>query len=183
MGNVISGMSVSLDGYIAGPGDDLSRLHRWLFEGSDEANALLGEFVEGIGAVVMGKRMYTVAEKLGAFEDDSFTPPHFVLTHETPATVPQNGPPFTFVNDGVEAAIAQAKAAAGDKNTVVMGGANLFQQCLNAGLLDEVQVQLIPVVLGDGIRWFENVTPGIELEKIKLTEIPGATFIDYRVVK
>jgi dihydrofolate reductase len=181
MGKVISGMSVSLDGYIAAPGDDLSRLHRWLFEGSDEANTLLGEFVEGIGSVVMGKRMFTVAEKLGAFEDDSFTPPHFVVTHEAPATVPPNGLPFTFV-DGVEAAITQAKAAAGDKNTVVMGGASLFQQCLNAGLLDEVQVQLIPVVLGDGIRWFENVTPGIEFEKVKLTEIPGATFIDYRVV-
>ena len=98
--------------------------------------------------------------------------------------VKQGGTTYTSVTDGIESALERAKAAAGDKNVMVMGGANIIQQYLKAGLLDEIHLQLVPVLLGEGIRLFENIgTKHIELEKISVIDAPGVTHFRFRVVK
>ena len=109
--------------------------------------------------------------------------PTFVLTHTVPQQWVYEGSPFEFVTDGVESAVEQAKQAAGDKN-VAVGAASIAQQCLRAGLLDEIHVDLVPLLLGGGVRLFEHLgsTP-IELESTRVIEAPGVTHLTYRVVK
>jgi dihydrofolate reductase len=109
--------------------------------------------------------------------------PIFVVTHSVPEGWDYEGSPFTFVTDGVESAVEQAKAAAGEKN-VAVGAASIVQQCLRAGLLDEVHVDLVSVLLGDGVRLFDRLgTEHIELERTRLVEAPDVTHITFRVVK
>lgn len=184
MARVTLGLTVSADGYIAGPNDDLQRLHQWIFEGAEDNAAVLGDLIENTGAVVMGKRMFTLSEAFGAFEDDSFSPPHFVVTHNVPEKIPTKGPKFTWVHDGVAAAVEQAKKAAGDKNTVIMGGANIAQQAINLGLVDELNLSEIGVILGDGIKLWDNIdVRDVELERTRVIEGTGVTHLQYRVVR
>ncbi|MCI0709745.1 MAG: dihydrofolate reductase family protein [Chloroflexi bacterium] len=106
--------------------------------------------------------------------------PHFVVTHRVPEG--QTSSWFTFVTDGVESAVQKAKQAAGDKNVVVTG-AKIVQQCLMAGLLDEIHIDLVPLLLGEGIRLFENLgTAHVELEQLDVTEAPTVTHLRYRVI-
>jgi dihydrofolate reductase len=154
---------------------------------------MLAESLAATGAVVMGRRMFSGGE--GPWEDDPnadgwwgddppFRVPVFVLTHHTREPVSkQGGTTFTFVTDGVESAVEQARAAAGDKDVAVGGGASVAQQILNAGLLDEAQIHVVPVLLGSGTRLLENLEPGIELERTRVLDSPGATHLRYRVVK
>ena len=109
--------------------------------------------------------------------------PVFVLTHTVPQEWVYEGSPFTFVTDGLESALEQAKAVAGDKD-VGVGAANLVQQCIRAGLLDEIHVDLVPVLLGDGVRLFDHLGPEpIELESTRVIEGAGVTHLTFRVVK
>jgi dihydrofolate reductase len=118
-------------------------------------------------------------------DDPPFHMPVFVLTHDAREKLTkEGGTTFTFVNDGIESALEQARAAAGDKDVSVAGGANTIQQYLNARLIDEMQIHLVPLMLGGGIRLFDQVDPElVELEGTRVVESPGVTHLKYRVVK
>ena len=168
----------SLDGFIAAPGDDM----RWIFEVFGES-ATVDQVIATTGAIVMGRRTYEVEDRDrpgiygGAWEG-----PYFVVTHQIPESVP-NWMRGTFVTGGVEDAVAKAKSAAGDSYVGLLGG-NMAQQCLAAGLLDELVVQVAPVLLGDGVRFLD--LPGIEaikLEKTAVSESGKLTDLRFRVLK
>lgn len=184
MGQVHAGMVMSLDGFVQGR-DGKTTL---LYPAFDElmASDLMQEIIATTGAVVMGRTTYDRSQ--GDYTGYEFQVPLFIVTHKTPKTTAKGENDklsITFVTDGVKSAIEKARTAAGDKNVVVVGGANVIQQCLNAGLVDELQVDLMPVLLGDGLRLFEHVeTEQIRLEKIKVIEIPGGGLdISYQVLK
>jgi len=183
MGQVHAGMVMSLDGFVQGRDGKTALLYPAFAQLM--ASDLMQEIIATTGAVAMGRNSYSMGGDYSAYE---FQVPLFILTHTVPTTVAKGASDklsFTFVTDGVESLIRQAKAAAGDKNVVVVGGANVIQQCLNAGLVDELQIDLMPVLLGDGLRLFEHLeTEQIRLEKIKVVEIPGGGLdISYRVLK
>lgn len=193
MTNVVSEISMSLDGFITGPnvrvgngmGDGGDRLHDWMFDTKTAVDAeIIDEKYASTGAVIMGKGMFNVGfEPWG--DPPPFKMPVFVVTHEKRAPLPmQGGTTYTFVTDGIEAALGMARAAAGGKNVGIWGGANIIRQYLRAGLLDEMRIQLIPILLGDGIRLFEGLDPeGIELRRAGSVETPGATHLRFEVVK
>jgi dihydrofolate reductase len=203
MGKVVFENSMSLDGFVAGPndgperplGDGGERLFQWYYSG-DTAFPLPGtdmvfkisrasaEFLreewDKIGAMVVGRRMFDIANAWGGNPPGSG--PCFVVTHTVPQEWVKEGSPFTFVTDGVESAIRQAKKAAGDKN-VSVASANIMQQCIKAGLLDEIQIDLVPVLLGDGVRLFDHLGAALlELESTRVIEAPGLTHLRFRVV-
>ena len=194
--SVIAGITTSLDGYIAGPGDGPGkglgeggeRLHYWVFGGpwsyddepksgpSGEDAEWLNEVSSKVGAVVGGRYTYEAAGHWG--DENPWGLPFFVVTHR-PEEEPEGGH-FNFV-DGVEVAVARAKEAAGDKDVHIMGGADVIRQALEAGLVDELSIIVAPVTLGDGKRLFEGFSKSIELEHSGVRQSPFATFIDYRV--
>lgn len=187
MGKITAFVSMSLDGFIAGPKDDnnpdreleaLDRLSDWMFRGKTGSEAV--EFQERlfkpIGAVVMGRRIFDLGE--GPWGDNPvYHAPAFVLSHRPrEKVVKQGGTTFTFVTHGAESALRQAKAAADNKDIRVVGGASAIQQFIKARWLDEIEIHLIPILLGEGIRLFENIgTEPIQLEQISLTDEPGGS--------
>ena len=191
MGKVYCEISMSLDGFITGPnvragnglGDNGEHLHDWRFDAKTDADArIVDETYASTGAVVLGKGMFDVGfEPWG--DPPPFRMPVFVVTHEARAPLPmQGGTTYTFVTGGIAAAIEQARAAAGDKNVGVWGGADIIRQALKAGLLDEMKIHLIPMLLGGGIRLFEGLDPeGIELRKMSAIDTPAATHLYYLV--
>ena len=193
MSKVVCEISMSLDGFITGPnvrvgngmGDGGDRLHDWMFGAKTTTDAkFVDDKYASTGAVVMGKRMFDVGfEPWG--DPPPFGMPVFVVTHEERDPLPmQGGTTYTFVTDGIEAALELARAAADDKNVGVWGGANIIRQYLKAGLLDEMQIQLIPILLGNGIRLFEGLDPeGIALRRASSIETPAATHFRFEVVK
>ena len=204
MGKVTMGLSMSLDGFIAGPndgpdnplGDDGPRLFAWYSGGDTEiqlpggvppmkvsrASAdLLREVRGAVGALVTGRRTFDITHGWGG--NPPLGVPAFVVTHSVPQEWVYDGSPYTFVTDGVASAIRQAKAVAGEKD-VAVGAASLVQQTLAAGLLDEVHVDLVPVLLGGGVRLFDRLGPAaIELERTRVIEAPDVTHLTFRVVK
>jgi dihydrofolate reductase len=169
---------MSLDGFIAAPGDDIG----WIFdvyEPSDTGD----EMVTSTGAIVMGRRTYEVEDRdRPGIYGGAWKGALFVLTHEAPATVP-DWMTGTFVHGGVEDAVRSARTAAGDRNVGILG-AGVAKQCLDAGLLDEIVVQVAPVLLGDGVRLFDR--PGshqIKLEKTRVAESGQLTDLRFRVLK
>lgn len=184
---------MSLDGFITGPnvrigngmGDGGERLHDWMFDAKTEPDAkIVDEIYTSTGAVVIGKRMFDVGFELWG-DPPPFRMPVFVVTHQERDPLPmQGGTTYTFVTDGIEAALELARAAANDKNVGIWGGANLIRQSLKAGLLDEMQIHLIPILLGGGIRLFDDLNPeGIELRRRSSIETPSATHLHFEVVK
>jgi len=204
MGKVATGLSMSLDGFIVGPndgpeaplGDGGERLFRWYSGGDTEyrlpgtemvsnvspASAeLLGETHSKMGAFVTGRRTFDITNGWGG--RPPLGVPTFVVTHTVPQEWVYEGSPFTFVTDGVESAVEQARAVAADKN-VAVGVASIAQQCIRAGLLEEIHVDLVPVLLGDGVRLFDHLgTEPIELESTRVIEGAGVTHLTFRVVK
>jgi dihydrofolate reductase len=196
MTKVLSGITVSVDGYVAGPndvpgnglGDGGERLHYWVFggpwtydnepegEAKGEDAAWLEEMTSRLGAVVAGRWTYEAANHWG--DENPWGFPVFIVTHR-PEEQPE-GDAFTFVS-GVDEAVRQAREAAGDKHVHVMGGADVIRQALEAGLVDELTIIVAPVVLGGGKRLFEGFTKSIDLEHIGLRQSQYATFVDYRV--
>jgi dihydrofolate reductase len=183
--------SMSLDGYIAGPndevgnpgGDGFDRLHEWFVTPGGEfvrpsgpAGELFDE-MEATGAVVTGRRTAEQAEHWGG---DIHGVPIFVLSHRPPGPSVANYPLVTYVNDGIASAIAQAKAAAGNRY-VQLHGAYTAQRALEAGVVDELQISQIPVLFGAGRRLFEQLPSRIELEIVRVIDTPQATHIRYRV--
>jgi dihydrofolate reductase len=134
----------------------------------------------------MGRRAFEMGDPDSYVGNYEFQVPIFVLTHEPPLKAPKQDEnlTFTFVTDGIESAIRQAKAAAGDKNVTVIGGASTGQQLIRAGLVDELEIDIMPVLLGEGLRLFEHIgSEPIELEKISVGEINSRTQFRFRVVK
>lgn len=183
MTKVIGGMAMSLDGFVNDKDGNVGALYPD-FEALMQSE-MMQHSIKTTGAVVMGRRTYEMAEDYTGYE---YQVPIFVLTHHAPesvATGENEALTFNFVGDGVISAIAQAKAAAGDRDVTVVGGADILQQCLNAGLLDELQVAIVPVLLGEGVRLFENLDiSAIRLESVRAQAMPGGTTdISFRVVK
>jgi len=186
-------ISMSVDGFITGPdegvekplGDDDGRLHDWMFARKTNADAeVLDEVYARTGAILMGKRMFDVGvEPWG--DPPPFERPVFVLTHEPREPMPmQGGTTYTFVTGGIEAGLEQGKAAAGERDVGIWGGANIIRQYLRAGLVDELQIHLVPVLLGEGVRLFEDGGRArIELERTRTIETPAATHLRFEVVK
>jgi dihydrofolate reductase len=208
-------ISVSLDGFIAGPNQTLDEplgrggdeLHEWGYStrafreahgregGEDNVDSdVIVESIGKAGATIMGRRMFSGGE--GPWETDPnadawwgddppFHHPVFVLTHHPREPVAkQGGTTFTFVTDGIQSALEQARAAAGDKDVAIGGGANVVQQYLKAGLLDEIQIHVAPILLGDGVRLFEDhLGPdGCRVECTRVVESPAAIHLRYRVL-
>ncbi|MDX5895417.1 dihydrofolate reductase family protein [Rubrobacter radiotolerans] len=146
---------------------------------SGESARIFEESVQSAGAFVLGKRSFEAAG-----ENPIFQKPSFVLSGEAREEVFKEGTKITFVTDGIESALDQAREAAGEKDVYLFGGANTVQQYLGAGLLDEIRLALVSVLLGEGIRLFESLgSESLELEKIGVINAPGVTHLSYRVVK
>jgi dihydrofolate reductase len=204
MGKVAVGLSMSLDGFIAGPndgpgqplGEGGERLFAWysggeteyrlpgtemVFSVSPQSAERLREAHGAMGALVTGRRTFDITNGWGG--SPPLGVPTFVVTHTVPQEWVYEGSPFTFVTDGVESAVERAKAVAGDKD-VAVGAASIAQQCLQAGLLDEIHIDLVPVLLGDGVRLFDHLGTGpIELQRTRVIEAPDVTHLTFRVVK
>jgi dihydrofolate reductase len=193
MTRVIFDISMSLDGYMTATnvsaeeplGDGGQRLHEWAF-GEDEHNReLLAEAVDAVGAVIAGRRTYDLSVPWWRADGPAGPArvPVFVVTHAGPEEVPEGGV-YTFVTDGIEEALEQARAAARDKDVAVMGGADIGQQYIRAGLVDEISIHLVPVLLGSGTRMFEYLGgEHIQLETTGVIETLEATHLRFRVVE
>ena len=205
-------ISVSADGYVAGPhqseenplGEAGERLHDWVvalrawraphgLEGGEvnASNAVVEEAQANIGAEIMGRGKFGGGP--GPWgedpwrgwwgEDPPFHMPVFVLTHHQREPLTLSDTTFTFVTGGIEAALEQARAAAGEKDVLIGGGADVINQYLAAGHVDELELHVVPLLLGGGARLFEGIGPGLELEQIRVVEAPGVAHLKYRVVK
>ncbi len=206
-------IAMSLDGFVAGPDQSVEnplgkggmQLHEWAFglaawrnphgmEGGEvnASTAVVEETLQNIGATVMGRNMFGGH---GAWTDQPwdgwwgdnppFHTPVFIVTHHPrePVTM-EGGTTFIFVTDGIESALAQAREAAGGKDVSLGGGASIVQQYLKAGLIDELQINLVPVLLGGGARLFDNLDgAGVSLECTRAVEAPGVTHLRYRAVR
>lgn len=200
MGNVIAGITVSLDGFVTGPndrlgaglGDDGERLHYWVFGGpwtyDDESHGSASEvdqeYLDSVfssgGAWLVGRTMHDVVDGWG--DDPGFGVPVFVVTHRPHETVVKGDTTFEFVTEGIEAALEQARAAAGDKNVILMGGADLLRQYLDAGVVDEFTLTIAPVLLGAGKRLFDGIErTDLGFERTSVIESPYATHLRYEV--
>jgi dihydrofolate reductase len=181
---VVIGAAVSLDGFMADRQGDVGRLYPDL--AALRETEPLQAAIRTTGAVVMGRRAFAMGNPDDYVGNYEFQVPIFVLTHAAPSKPPKQDErlTFTFVTDGVESAIRRAKAAAGARDVTVVGGASTFQQVLNAGLADELQLDMRPVLLGAGLRLFGDLdTAPIELERLRVLELPGFTHLAFRVLR
>ena len=201
---------MSADGYVAGPnqskenplGEGGENLHDWVValkawrephgrEGGEvnESSPVIEEAKAHVGAEIMGRGMFGGGpgpwpeEQWNGWGGDEppFHMPVFVLTHHEREPLTLSDTTFTFVTDGIDSALEQARAAAGDKDVHVSGGAEAINQYLAAGLVDELELHVVPLVLGAGARLFEGVGPDLSLEQIRVVEAPGVTHVKYRV--
>lgn len=203
MGKVIFNMTMSLDGFVAGPndspenglGDGGQGLFNWYFKGdtevlisegtpplkvSKQSAELMKDSFKSLGAGVWGRKTFDIAHAWGGHPPGS---PAFIVTHNVPQEWVKEGSPFTFVTDGVESAIRQAKEAAGDKEVVICTP-SILQQALKAGLVDEIYVDLAPILIGGGVSMFDHLGIGpVDLECIQVTQTPDVVHLTYRVIK
>jgi len=199
MGKIVGGITMSMDGFVAGPNDRLGaglgdggeRLHYWVFGGpwryGEEGGSATGadkryieETFESGGAFLVGRKMHDVVNGWG--DDPGFGVPVFVVTHRPQETVVKGDTTFEFVTDGIGAALEQARAAAGDRNVIVMGGADLLRQYLDAGVVEELTLTIAPVLLGAGKRLFDGIErTDLGFERTAVIESPYATHLRYEV--
>jgi dihydrofolate reductase len=213
MGKVFSDISMSLDGFIAGPQPSLEnplgkggeQLHEWVVKlaawraphgksgGEKGPNAeIVEESTANNGAVIMGRGMFSGGSGPWKYDPNAdawwgdnppFHIPVFVLTeHAREKVNKEGGTSFTFVTDGMESALSQAKQAARDKDIMIAGGAHTIQEFIKAGYVDELQVHVVPVLLGGGTRLFENLGDS-KLEKIRVVDSPEVTHLKFRIIK
>ncbi len=213
MSMVRAHISVSVDGYVAGPGQSLEaplgrggeQLHTWVTElevwraahglegGAVSASTpVLEEAQAGVGAEIMGRGKFgppgggpwgTDPWSGWWGEDPPFRMPVFVLTHHGREPLTLSGTTFTFVTGGIEQALVLAREAADDKDVLLGGGADTIDQYLAAGLVDEIELHVAPVVLGGGSRLFAGAGPGLRLEQVRAVQAPGVTHLKYRVLR
>ncbi|HEX5820976.1 MAG TPA: dihydrofolate reductase family protein [Solirubrobacterales bacterium] len=206
-------IAVSLDGYVAGPnqseenplGEGGEALHEWAFdlkawrephgrEGGEvnASSAIVEEANADVGAEIMGRGKFGPPGG-GPWgedpwqgwwgEDPPFHKPVFVLTHHEREPLTLSDSTFVFVTDGIESALDQAREAAGEKDVFIGGGAETINQYLAAGVVDEIELHVVPILLGGGKRMFEGVGPDLRLEQLRAVEAPGVTHLSYRVVR
>lgn len=199
-GQVIVDISMSLDGYVTASGADPEHglgvdgepLHEWVFNGAPLNRKVLDDMFARSGAVIMGRRLFDVVDAPGGWSADVgygaerdqtvAPPPVFVLTHSAPATW-RLGERFAFVTDGVRSAVDKARAAAGDKDVVVMGGGETCHTVLTAGLADLLNIHLAPMILGAGTRLFPaEESKRTRLELVESVSAPAAEHLSYRVI-
>lgn len=196
MSKITTQFTMSLDGFIAGLNDDIGLLFRWYAGGDTDfkmpgvdrpfkisrASAdYLREAWGCIGAMVTGRRDFDVSRAWGG--QSLLGVPMFIVTHRVAHEWVKEGSPFTFVTEGVERAIELARRAAGDKD-IAVSGTQIVQQCLRAGLMDEINIDLAPILLGAGIRLFDHLGPNpIHLEYIRVIEGTGVSHLRFRVVR
>jgi len=198
MTKIVAGITTSIDGYITGPndgpdkglGEGGERLHYWVFggpwtyaaeprgEATGQDKAYIDRAMATVGAVIGGRGTYEAADHWGG--SNPWPVPFFILTHR-PDEQPSSGD-FTFVGS-LDEAVQRAKAAAGDKDVSIMGGADIIRQALRASLIDELSISTSPVILGAGKRLFEDFAEDIDLEKVRTYDSPLATHVTYRVVR
>jgi dihydrofolate reductase len=194
MSKVVFDISMSLDGFMTASnrrpeepmGDGGQCMHEWASgAGNERDHRVLEEGIAEEGAVIAGRETYDTSVPWWGADGPtgSARRPVFVVTHEAPAESPEGGV-YTFVTDGIESALEQAQAAAGGKNVGVMGGASIGQQYIAAGLVDEIQIHLVPILFGSGTRMFEHLgDEHIRLEPAGTIETPAAIHVRLRVVK
>lgn len=213
MSKVRASISISLDGFVAGPnqtqeeplGAGGEQLHEWMFglrawrephgeEGGEEnpSNDVMLEANENVGAEIMGRGKFGPATRgpwggepwRGWWGDDPpFHKPVFVITHHPREPLQLADTTFTFVTEGIESALTQARNVSGQRDIFIGGGAAVINQYLAAGLLDELELHVVPILLGGGARLLEGVGPEVQLEQARVVEAPGVTHLKYRVVK
>jgi dihydrofolate reductase len=192
MGKVIMDITMSLDGFVTGPNDGLSNglgdggqvLHEWTSERRTEDDNLLlfEEPMQTLGSCVLGRRTFDIAESAWG-DNPPFGPGQvFVLTHRSHKPLTRGATTFVFVTDGIDSALKQAKAEAGAKNVSFMG-ANISQQYLKAGLVDEMEIHVANVFLGAGRPLFANLDKQIKLERLRVIATPAVTHLRYRVIQ
>jgi dihydrofolate reductase len=192
---VLAKFAMSLDGFIADPKDDVSRLYKWFSNGDTPIQGAMGrvfmtsavsaknytEFLESAGSFVTGRHDFDASDAWGGTAPMNV--PTFIVTHNPPQEWLSADSPFTFITNGVDTAIEGAKQAANGKN-VLVSGSKIVQQCLNLGLLDEIHIDLVPILLSDGIRLFDKLSPKpFDLEILEILEASGVTHLKYRVLK
>jgi dihydrofolate reductase len=213
MSKVRAHISVSLDGYVAGPnqsmeeplGEGGERLHEWLvrlrswreqagMEGGEEgvSDGVFRDAIANVGAEIMGRGKFGPPSR-GPWGDAAwqgwwgdhppFHKPVFVMTHHEREPLTLSDTTFTFVTDGIAPALKQARAASGEKDVFIGGGANVINEFLAAGLLDELELHVVPILLGGGARLFEGVGPDLKFEPLRVVEAPGVAHLKYRVVR
>ncbi|MBN8618964.1 MAG: dihydrofolate reductase family protein [Anaerolineae bacterium] len=193
MSKVIIDITMSLDGFITGPndgpgnglGDGGRVLHDWVFDGRTAADEqfLSGEALQSLGACILGRRTFDIAENAWGDHPPFGVAPVFVLTHRPHPTLVRGATTFTFVTTGIMSALDQARAAAGHKDVNLMG-ANVSQQFLRAGLVDEMEIHVANVLLGAGRSLFVNVADHpLKLERIRVIATPAVTHLRYRVLR
>ncbi len=204
MGQVIAGSTMSLDGFVAGPndgpanplGDGGEALFQWFSLGDTEfvwpsgamtsrlsaaSAAYMREMISTVGALIIGRRTFDIGAGWGGRHPLDI--PIVVMTHAVPREYAGKASVFTFVSDGAVSAVAAAKRLAGEKN-VTVGTASVIQQCLQAGLVDEIRIDLAPVLLGGGVRLFEHLGPRPnQLERTRVIQAPNVTHLLFRVLK
>jgi dihydrofolate reductase len=195
MSDVTCDLAVSVDGFVAGPRQSVDdpigvggmRLHEWHFEPQGEDRRIVEEWQGGVGAYVMGRNMFGPGRGEWALdwtgwwgEEPPYGVPVLVLTHHPRESVQVGATTFHFVTDGVESAVAQAREAAGDLTVAIAGGASTVNQCLAAGLIDQLHLHVVPITLGEGERVFDAVPP-LDLEPVQVVASPGVTHLKYRV--
>jgi dihydrofolate reductase len=199
VGRVIADQSVSLDGFSAGPnvrigngmGDGGEELHEWMWSEAGrtgrDGTAVEGpqELLAGAGAVVVGRRMFDLGEEPWGDPPPFHNNPVFVVTHRPKApVVKQGGTTYTFVTDGLDATLARAREAAGGRDVAVLGGADVIQQCLKGGVLDELHIHLAHVLLGGGTRLFGDLdAASATFERMRVIDAEGVTHLRFRLVK
>ena len=192
MSRVLIQMSMSLDGYVAEPNDSVLRLHEWMFAGPGRPpgeelpkpdQQIFDELRSATGAMICGRRLYDITHGWNGSHPFGAIPT-FVVTRRAPDAVPTGISRFIFVTEGIVSAVAQAKDAAGGKDVYVIGGASIDQQLLDADLVDELRIDLVPVLLGNGIRLFDKLRRSpVDLEQVKVTPSEGVTHLQYRVLR
>lgn len=181
MSGVLLDMAVSLDGFICGPGGADGGLYDWYFDPSDLSRPVIDELVTTAGAIVIGRGVFGTGEDAGGWDDSPYEVPHVVVTHRPPEPPPTSPVEFVFVTGGVPAAVEVAREAAGDRYVTIGGGADIARQSLAEGLVDELQLHVVPVLLGDGVPLFGSSGPALRLTKLRVVDAPNVTHHRYRV--
>jgi dihydrofolate reductase len=179
MTSVLLDMAISLDGFVCGPDGADAGLYDWYFAPTEPSKPVVEELVATTGAIVIGRGAFGTGDDAGGWDDTPYDVPHFVITHRPPVTVPGRAVEFVFVSDGVRAAVEQARAAAGERYVTIGGGADIARQCLAADLVDEVQLHVVPIMVGAGVPLFPG--PELRLTKIRVVDAPNVTHLRYRV--
>ena len=195
MSDVTCDLAISVDGFVAGPGQSVDdpigvggmRLHEWHFDPQGEDRRIVEEWQSDVGAYVMGRNMFGPGrgewdlDWTGWWgEEPPYGVPVLVLTHHPRESVQVGATTFHFVTDGVAAAVERAREAAGGRKVAVAGGASTVNQCLAAGLVDQLHLHVVPLTLGEGERLFDGVPP-LELEPVQVVSSPRVTHVKYRV--